>query len=508
MKDKLLFWLDQDFTHFGIGYYLQKKYEFDFYAIIDITDKTKKFFEKQDLIKFQKVWYYFDNVSEKEKNPDLNYLQNIEKRYKINLWELAVNERIFYRFNNFYKFTDDEILAILTQECKLFESILDEVKPDFFITKQPNQHKDNLFYKICRARGIKIIMLSQPKFAYHSTLTKESQKFDTTETLDDLKDQGKTFDELRDIRKSFDNYKQVVGSSNKFAVSKTEKLKAAIQFLFLSNNSNIKTHYTYYGRNKLRVLLHEIISSLKKRYRKNFIDKHFLTKIENNDKFIYFPLAVDEERTLLVDAPFFTNQLEILRNIVKSMPIDYKLYVKETPSQRARKWRKISEYKEMLEIPNVRMIHPSVPPAELYKKCSLVITIIGSAGLEAAFYEKPAIVFSDINYAILPSVSRIKSFEDLSKAIHNSLNKKVMASDLDKYITLVKKNSFLADIFELRTNQHNCFFYGGYLIDVDIPIPKMKNFLEENKSTFEKLADENFKKIKEYKKITNLDISN
>ena len=83
-----------------------------------------------------------------------------------------------------------------------------------------------------------------------------------------------------------------------------------------------------------------------------------------------------------------------------------------------------------------------------------------------------------------------------------------MASDLDKYITLVKKNSFLADIVELRTNQHNYFFYGGYLIDVDIPIPKMKNFLEENKSTFEKLADENFKKIKEYKKITNLDISN
>ena len=75
-------------------------------------------------------------------------------------------------------------------------------------------------------------MLSQPKFAYHSTLTKESQKFDTAETLDDLKDQGKTFDELRDIRKSFDNYKQIVGSSNKFAVSKTEKLKAAIQFLF------------------------------------------------------------------------------------------------------------------------------------------------------------------------------------------------------------------------------------------------------------------------------------
>ena len=177
------------------------------------------------------------------------------------------------------------------------------------------------------------------------------------------------------------------------------------------------------------------------------------------------------------------------------MPIDYKLYVKETPSQRVRKWRKISEYKEMLEIPSVRMIHPYVSPVELYKKCSLAITIIGSAGLEAAFYEKPSIVFSDVNYVVLPSVSRIKSFDELSNAIHDSLNKKVVASDLEKYITLVKKNSFPADIFGLRTSQHDHFFYGGYLIDVDITIPKMKGFLEENKSTFEKLADENFEKI-------------
>ena len=148
--------------------------------------------------------------SEKGKNLDLNYLQNIEKKYKINLWELAINERIFYRFNNFYKFTDDEILSILTQECKLFESILDEVEPDFFITKQPGQHKDNLFYKICRARGIKIIMLSQPKFAYHSTLTKESQKFDTIETLDDLKDQGKPFEELQENVLSLKNIINII----------------------------------------------------------------------------------------------------------------------------------------------------------------------------------------------------------------------------------------------------------------------------------------------------------
>ena len=124
---------------------------------------------------------------------------------------------------------------------------------------------------------------------------------------------------------------------------------------------------------------------LKEKYRRNFMDKNLVTNVNYNSKFVYFPLAVDEERNLLLGAPFFTNQLENVRHIVKSLPIGYKLYVKETPSQSTRQWRDISEYKEMMSIPNVRLIHPSVSPSEIYEKTSLVITIAGSSALEAAF---------------------------------------------------------------------------------------------------------------------------
>ena len=175
-----------------------------------------------------------------------------------------------------------------------------------------------------------------------------------------------------------------------------------------------------------------------------------MKNISGKEKFIYFPLGVDQERTLLIDSPFLTNQIEVIRNIVKSMPVGYKLYVKEAPSQRIRKWRKISEYKEMLKIPNVRMIHPSVHPKEIYEKCSLVVTIIGSAALEAAFYEKPSMVFTDINYAILPSVMKIDSIDTLADSINKSLQTKVLPEDLERYISLVEKNSFIADIFALR----------------------------------------------------------
>ena len=44
MKDKVIFWLDQDFTYYGIANYLQKKADCDFFAIIDVTNKVKNFF--------------------------------------------------------------------------------------------------------------------------------------------------------------------------------------------------------------------------------------------------------------------------------------------------------------------------------------------------------------------------------------------------------------------------------------------------------------------------------
>ena len=49
MNKKIIFWLDSDFVQFGLAHQLQKKYESDFYAVVDITNKTKSFFQKQNI---------------------------------------------------------------------------------------------------------------------------------------------------------------------------------------------------------------------------------------------------------------------------------------------------------------------------------------------------------------------------------------------------------------------------------------------------------------------------
>ena len=123
MSSKTLFWVSGAVTTFCLAYYLQKKTDSNFYAIIDTYDNPRVFFENQNLVKFKKTWFYHDCFQNMDK-PDLKYLSNFEKKYDLNLWELAINERIFYRFNPIYNFSSDEILSILEHESKLFDKII------------------------------------------------------------------------------------------------------------------------------------------------------------------------------------------------------------------------------------------------------------------------------------------------------------------------------------------------------------------------------------------------
>tara|TARA_B100000949_G_scaffold22455_1_gene17240 strand:- start:193 stop:372 length:180 start_codon:yes stop_codon:yes gene_type:complete len=58
MNPKLIFWFNDHFPLLGLPKILQEKYNFDVYAILDVADKHKKFFQEQKLIKFSKIWYF------------------------------------------------------------------------------------------------------------------------------------------------------------------------------------------------------------------------------------------------------------------------------------------------------------------------------------------------------------------------------------------------------------------------------------------------------------------
>lgn len=497
MKNNVIFWLDGDLTYFGLAKYLQDNHECSISAIIDIPDRPKNFFEKQKLIHFHKTWFYHDYI-DTTKKPDLQYLSQFEEKYKINLWILAYNERLFYNFNYYHQFTRDEVLTILEQECKFYEKALDETKPDFLIIAQTNVHQTHLFHELCKARGIKILMLGTSRFGYRCIISTDADKLDEPIVRPD-KSQQETWEDLDNYLEKFNSFKNSTAWKEKFLTSRNKRFKAILNY-FLSPNTNLKTHYSYYGRTKLRVFFKQLYYTLIEQYRGYFIDKNFVRKLDEKTPYIYLPLHEEPESSLLISAPFYTNQLEVVTSVVKALPVGYDLYVKEHFVMSSRGWRKLSFYKQIMKLPNVKLIHPSMKPKQILQHASLVITIGGTSGLEAALNKKPSIVFTKMDYGQLPSVHTINRIEELPEAIRMSLKKKVNPTDIIEYTRLIEANSFEFDVIGIGLACNDHFYYGGFYADVEITEEQMNSFLSTFNTEFTQLAMQYIKKINQHKK--------
>lgn len=502
-KSRVIIWQSGDWFNFVLANSL-KNYDLDLYAIIDVTNKPKKFFQQQSFVPYKKIWFYHDYVKKTNAKPDIDYLRDFEKKYKIDLWLLAYNERIFFEYNPFYKFTTEEIYSILEQECRFFESVIDEIKPHFLIISLTTFHYNHLFYLLCKAKDIKVLMTGPTEFGFNASRLMISEEVTRIDYFTDHSIKNKaanvTFEKLQEYLKIVGSYQRVIQYKNQFNKSKNERLKAGLKFLF-SPNENIKTHYTYYGRTKLKVIHYEILSLLQTKYRENFIDRNFIRKISDSEKFFYFPLHVDQERSLLIGSPFYTNQLEVIKHIVKSLPVGYKLYVKEHPSMKTRNWRSVSFYKEILKLPNVSLVHHSVNTEELIKKCSLLISIAGTAAFEAAFYGKPSIVFTNRGHDLLSARHYVTSIDELPRLIEKALQTTVDVNELASYVKIIESNSIEFDYISFILDYGEYFYLGSNLVDVDISNEKMQIFLERHKSKFDKLAEEYIKKINIHKQI-------
>ena len=500
MKPKALVWLDKNFIIYGITNKLQHKLDFEKYAIIDGDLKQKKFFDKQDLISFENKWYYADYVEVNEKNPDLQYLASFEKKFQINLWELVYSDRLFYpKYNKYFEFTKNQILSLLEQECKLFEKLIQEIKPDFLLINMIIYHHAFLLYKMCKKLQIPIFTIEPTHF---------DSKWEVREEIDQLIDMDifhnmssknqRTQKELIKFLKEFKP--EIHGEKNKtkYKNSKISKISAALKF-FVNEKEDAEKHYAYFGQSKSKVLTKgtATLHNIKKKKNESFLEEHSISKIPSNDKFIYYPLTLEPERMMILGAPYYTNQISVIENISKSIPIDHSLYVKEHPAMIALGWRNPSFYQQIIDFTNVKLIHPSVSHDELIQNSSLVITLRGTAGLEAAFYGKPSICFSQYSgYSELSSVNVISNIEELPKILPKWIDTKVDFSELNKYVNYIENTTFDFYHVDFTSELSKKFNYqSGYLNDINISSNIMSEFLDEYHIMFDNAADMCYKKI-------------
>jgi hypothetical protein len=119
-----------------------------------------------------------------------------------------------------------------------------------------------------------------------------------------------------------------------------------------------------------------------------------------NEKYVYFPLHVQPEMSTMTFAPFYLDQLSILENLSKSLPIDYRLLVKEHPSMLGR--RKDEYYDRIKALPNIRFVSPLSDSFEITKNAAAIFTITGTVGLEGMIMQKPVIFLGSTFYRYCP----------------------------------------------------------------------------------------------------------
>ena len=489
-KPKILFWLNGFFLHFSLAYYLQSYFDAELFGIIDINSKPKKFFQNQTLVKFQKTWFFHDHIKKTHHEPDLEYLTNFEKTHKIDLWELTLNERFFYMHNRFYKFTKQEILSILEQESKLFESVLDEIKPDYFLTYDPVFHHQKLLLEICRAKGIRVLSVCGTGIDNKYILAENGATFDLvknhtlTNSLNNktiITNQKNDYDLL---------YQKHLKNNN---ISFSNKFQALKDYLFSSDMELVNSNFMYYGRSKFKVIKDALSLELKRSRNYRFLQNHTISSPDLNIPFIYFPMNVNEEMNLLHYAPYYTNQIEVIRHITKSIPINYVLYVKEHILAGLRSWNDVDYYKQIIDIPNVTLINPKFDNNTLLQNSQLIITIRGTSSLKAMKYGKPSIVFGNQAAQIMPSVFRVNSLNSLPELIKTALQHKTDPSDYEKYKELLSTRTFEFNMLEFGHNRNNSFFSGGILSNVLISNNDMIDFLDKNKNMLMNLLNAHLK---------------
>lgn len=192
-------------------------------------------------------------------------------------------------------------------------------------------------------------------------------------------------------------------------------------------------------------------------------------KINPDQRYIYFPFHYTEDAQVRLKYPEGYNQYELIRNIGRNLPVDFKLLVKEHPAYAG--GYSLRELRDLSRHPNIVVLHPNISSKEIFEHIDFVITINSTVGYEALFYDKIVITMGSSFYESFPGVINIKDAKEIypilidhdlkdnkKRELKEKLNERTMqllrsALEFDYYNIHSEENiRKMIDLFKLQVN--------------------------------------------------------
>ena len=497
-QENILVWLDFDaysYTNFAIASELYKLTKANFIGLVT-TKQDVSFFQDQKIMPFKKLMYYPECYINK-KSYNIENLKKYEKEFGLDIWKDVFTERSFYKYwTSLHKPTKEEIFSIIENSIKYFIDVLQEYKPKFVLTQYVGENISNLLlYQIAKSMGIKVLMPLSVNFHNKILVTDNLVGREISNEFSKLME---TFEKpLQNFDEDFirgKNLSETLKVQHSYEYG-TQNLSQKFEHYVKRLSSDPEPIYKNIGKTKLKMSKYKFQNHFEIKKRKKFLDDN-ARKTLLDEKFIFFPLMGEPEARVLTIAPFYSNQVYVIENIAKSIPIDHVLYVKEHPSQKEKLWRPIDDYQKIRNIPNVTLIHPDVNSQELISKSQAVISITGSVGFEALFYKKPVILFVDEYYDIISSVTKTASFTELNEKIKNALsNFRFDNKEMNVLVQAIENKTITVPYYSIIKDGVTLSAIQRYENNFDLTLKTYEKFYETFQDYFKLIAKTMYLKL-------------
>jgi len=438
---KICFYLQRNYAYTGhlLALWLQEKYGLkNFCAYVGLRRiytflSTQKEINYGDMVLDEDVYARYHNEA-----LDLPYLKKLEKEFGIpNLWPYLTVERtiMFNQAAREYPYntpvlSHEEMLRILQVAAKAVIAFLDKEKPDAIVFSSIGAVSSLLMYHIAKKRGIKIL---------HILTTPLKDRFAVSETFDTFTGADALFkhpasgearkEYVEEAKKIIEDFRLSPHPYNEYSSPKRQQVSRTKQFRFLLPARALHSISCFvelvveYSKHRGDYTVLSPWNFLKDRTKRKLRNLYGVSDLYDTFDprlpYAFFALHFEPEQSLLLLAPFAQDQIHLIKQAAKSLPVGYSLYVKEHPEMVA--YRPRSYYKELRKIPNVKLISPAIEGLTVIAGAKLIFTVTGSAGWEGLLLKKPVIVFGNQFYNNLSMVKKCRDLETLPYLVKEQL---------------------------------------------------------------------------------------
>jgi hypothetical protein len=362
---------------------------------------------------------------------DPTYLDQIEQEYGLpSLWPYAYADRHLTAFTHHDRyshkpFSHDDICRAIQNYFQYYLDVFERFQPDVVIAYAVASTPALIVYHIARNRGI--------PFLFPVTARIHDRYLIATDP----------YEQWAEVRA---RYQELLAGQNSPREAEARRIledfraaPVAPQYTSLANRV-VEEREVMTGRKASR-WLSDLVKSWTGKYEQSYRVVHplqraedwfrfkwrirqlrrpgFFEKPRDDESYAFFPLHVAPEASTMILAPMYLDQPALIEQISQSLPINFKLYVKEHIPMLGR--RPLTFYERIRRLPNVRLIDPRTRSFDLIASSRLITTITGTVGWEALQLGKPVVTFGHVFFNMVPLVRHVTDTAQLPRAIHEQL---------------------------------------------------------------------------------------